>query len=291
MYRNQKSRFAPTLLLLIATFFSGACSAAASNDQRSNSNSQSPASNLSKEGPATSSIDITPNSPADTVRAFYTRLREGKFREAIHLTNLRPAIEGLTDDELKEFSVDFQAIAKQVPAELEINGEIISGNNATVTAKLPGEDEETLELQQVRLRKEGEHWVILSADDETEKAIKREGKNYFYALKVTTHQEEAKKMLERIAKAQLAHATQNSGTYTDSAKLIEQGFLPNDVLSSESTGYTYALTLGPDSKSYYATATPAVYGKTGKMSYLLQPVPGSLPRVSSEDNGGKPMKK
>ena len=79
-------------------------------------------------------IKIEPNSPADTVRVFYKNLREKKFREAIFLTNLRPAIEGLTDSELKEFQVDFEAVAKNVPAEVEINGEITSGDSATVTS-------------------------------------------------------------------------------------------------------------------------------------------------------------
>lgn len=287
MYPNFVTRFVITLTLIVSVVLGGACSASASNADRSANSKDKPA----VSGPATSTIDIKPDSPAETVRVFYTRLREGKFREAIHLTNLRPAIEGLTDQELKEFSVDFQAIAKLVPERLEINGEIISGENATVTAKLPGEDAEALELQQVRLRKEGDYWVILSADDETEKTIKREGKNYFYALKIETHQDEAKQMLERIAKAQLAHSLQNNGEYSEFSKLIELGFLPADVTSSESTGYSYVLHLEQDKKSYYATATPAAYGKTGKMSYLLQPVPGSMPRVTSSDNGGKPMTK
>src|SRR5215203_4814501 len=70
-------------------------------------------------------IDIKPNSPADTVKAFYGHLREKRFREALFLTNLRPAIEGLTDSELKEFEVDFESIAKYVPAQIKINGEIV----------------------------------------------------------------------------------------------------------------------------------------------------------------------
>src|SRR5215217_4397971 len=82
-------------------------------------------------------IEIKPESPADTVRAFYKSLREKRFREAIFLTNLRPAIEGLTDTELKEFQVDFETLSVQVPEELQINGEIISGDSATVTARLP----------------------------------------------------------------------------------------------------------------------------------------------------------
>ena len=82
-------------------------------------------------------IEIKPNSPADTVRAFYKHLREKKVREAIFLTNLRPAVEGLTDNELKELDVDFAALATEVPAEIQINGEIISGDKASVTTKLP----------------------------------------------------------------------------------------------------------------------------------------------------------
>lgn len=240
-----------------------------------------------KDAPKGATIDIQPNSPADTVRAFYAKLREKKFREAIFLTNLRPAIEGLTDDELKEFAVDFEAIAKFVPPVIEINGEIISGDQATVTAKLPDVDSEKVELQQLRLRKEGDVWVILSVDDDAEKLIKKEGKNYFYALRIETHQEEARKMLERVAKAQMVHSLQNKGSYGETAKLIEQGLLPADITSSESTGYVYTLSLAADRKSYSATATPAAYGKSGKLSYILELDASGKPHVRSIDNGGK----
>lgn len=107
----------------------------------------------------------------------------------------------MTDDELKEFAVDFEAVAKNVPAEVQINGEIITGDTATVTAKLPNEDNEKLVVQEIRLRKEGENWVIISAEHEAEDAIRKEGKNYFLSLRIATHQNEAKKMLDRIAKA------------------------------------------------------------------------------------------
>ncbi len=276
-------RFAVLSISLVTVIVGGACTAEASR-------TSAPAL-PADTGKPDAAITITPNSPADTVRAFYTRLREGKFREAIHLTNLRPAIEGLTDDELKEFSVDFAAIARLVPAELEINGEIISGENATVTAKLPGDDPDTLELQEVQLRKNGDHWVILTVDETAEEAIKREGKNYFYALKIETHQEEAKAMLERIAKAQIAYSVENGGKYADMSKLIEIGYLPADVTTSESTGYKFELHVEASGSSYYATATPADYGKTGKMSYLLQPANEGLPRVTGTDNGGKPLGK
>ncbi|HMO79294.1 MAG TPA: hypothetical protein PKD24_00745 [Pyrinomonadaceae bacterium] len=271
-----------------------ACSA---NTSQAHSEPGGPSSSDASARPETGSgsggplIEIQPNSPADTVRSFYTKLREGRIREAIHLTNLRPAIEGLTDDELKEFSVDFEAIAKKVPTEIRINGEIISGDRATVTALLPSEPGEDPELQELNLRREGEYWIIISADEESEKLIKRDGKAYFYKLKIETHQEEAKKMLERVAKAQIAFAAQNQGSFATLAELVEIGYVPADVSSSESTGYVYALHLGEGRKTYFATATPAVYGKTGRNSYILEPREQGLPLVTGRDNNGAPLRK
>ena len=83
-------------------------------------------------------IEITEGGPADTVRAFYQKLREKKFREAIFMTNLRPAVEGLTDTELQDFSLDFEQLAGQVPAQLEINGEITTGAVTVQVASAPG---------------------------------------------------------------------------------------------------------------------------------------------------------
>ncbi len=271
-----------------------ACSAntsQASSDQPADLSADRPAGSQPGSPRSGSLIEIKPDSPADTVRVFYAKLREGKFREAIHLTNLRPAIEGLTDDELKEFSVDFEAIAKKVPTEIRINGEIISGDRATVTALLPSEPGEDVELQELNLRKEGDHWIILSADEESEKLIKRDGKAYFYKLKIETHQEEAKKMLERVAKAQIAFAAQNQGTFGTLAELVEIGYVPQDINSAESTGYVYSLQLGDGKRSYFATATPAVYEKTGRNSYLLEPRETGLPVVTGRDNNGAPLRK
>lgn len=237
------------------------------------------------------SIEIKAGSPADTVRAFYTKLRERKFREAIFLTNLRPAVEGLTDAELKEFQVDFERIAAAIPAEVTINGEIVSGDKATVTASLPGEDPEKLEAQSIDLRKEGDTWVILTVDELAEARIKKEGKNYFYALKIETHEDEARNMLDRIARAQLAFSAMNGGNFGGIDQLVGAGVLPDDVKTSESTGYNYSVSLSDDKKVWTAHATPAGYGKTGRLSFFLTSDGRSTPRISSKDNMGKPLDK
>ena len=278
-----------TCILSISFIFSNGCSTAATEVTEA-----APAASIA-DAPAKSSriatIEIKPNSPADTVRAFYAALREKKFREAIFLTNLRPAVEGLTDAELKEFQVDFEVIANKVPAVLTINGEIVSGDKATVTASLPGEDPDKLEAQSIDLRKEGEIWVILTVDEAAEARIKKEGKNYFYVLKIETHEDEARDMLDRIAKAQLAFAMQNGGNFTGIDQLVAAELLPEDVKSSTSTGYSYSVTLTPDKQVWTAHATPADYGKTGRLSFFLTSDGKSTPRISSKDNGGKPLAK
>lgn len=237
-----------------------------------------------------SKIKIDENSPADTVRVFYKSLREKKFREAMYLTNLRPAMEGLTDAELKEFQVDFNDLAERVPQEIEINGEIISADTAIVTANLPGDDPGKLEIQQIKLRRENSYWVILTVDEKAEAAIRKEGKNYFYALRIDTHENEAKKLLQKIADAQIMSTIQG-GNYAEIPALVEKNFLPADILSADSTGYNFKVTLINNGKGYFATATPAAYGKTGKSSFLLEIDAKKVPRIDSKDNGGQVMKK
>jgi len=257
----------------------------ADNPQTTQAGSDSPAS--STKG---ATIKIDPGSPADTVRAFYTKLREKKFREAIYLTNLRPAVESLTDAELKEFDLDFQAIAAQIPQELQINGEITSGDSATVTARLPGEDPDKLELQEIKLRRENGVWIILTVDEAVEKKIKAEGKNYFYNLRIDTHHDEARRMLDRVSKAEIAYSSQHYGAFAEIPALIESGFLPPDILSSESTGYIYSVKVSPDKMKYSAYAAPAEYGKSGKLSFWVELDGKGTPHLDSKDNGGKPIK-
>ncbi len=236
-------------------------------------------------------IDIEKDSPADTVRVFYKSLRENRFREAMFLTNLRPAIEGLTDTELQELQLDLAPIAQQIPSEIEINCEIISGNYATVTAKLPDNETKQIELQEIRLRKEGNFWVILTVDEQSESTVKKEGNQYFFNLRLQTHESEAKAMIERVSKAQMVYALQNGGLYGEITALVEKGFLPEDALTSESTGYNYKVLVSSDKKKYSATAEPAIYGKTGKLSFLLELDDKKNPILTAKDRQAQPVKK
>ncbi len=268
--------------LIIAVVFANGCTAEASRTDAAERLSSSDSAGLG------STIAITANSPADTVKAFYERLRGRAFRDALALTNLRPAVQDISDEDLKEFASDFEAIAALVPAQLEINGEIVSGERAVVTAQLPDENGELM-IQEVNLRKEGDKWTILTVDETTEDIVKKQGKDYFRMLKIETAEDEAKRMLERFAKAQIVHSVQNGGLFADTRTLIQLGLLPDDVLSAESTGYSYAMAVTADKRKYVASAVPAEYGKTGRNSYIVESPDSGMPVVRGRDNGGKPL--
>ena len=282
--------------LFTVLIISGCAVEAAKNvDKNAVENNEIQAQKLSnefdrKDSEPKTAIEIQANSPADTVRMFYAKLREGKFREAMFLTNLRPAIEGLTEAELKDLQVDFDPVARAVPENLEINGEIIVGDKATVTANLPDAETGAKTLQKINLRRDGNNWILLTVDEADEKIIKKEGNNYFFALRLNVRHEEAKEMLNRIAKAQLVYAAQNNGTYADLQTLIDKDLLPADVKNAEIVGYKYQLNLLEDKRKYAVSATPVVYGKTGKLSFAFVSDGKKFPTVKSADNGGKPVK-
>jgi hypothetical protein len=68
-------------------------------------------------------------------------------------------------------------------------------------------------------------------------------------------------------------------------QLIAAGFLPEDAKSSDSTGYKYRVELAADKQSYKAVATPAEYGKTGKLSFTVELNEKRQPHLTSKDIG------
>ncbi len=292
---NKSFLYISALSLSIALFSNCAVSA---NNSVETSSEKVIVQNNEKSQPVTENsvpkgrIKISAGSPADAVRLFYKNLREKRFREAMMLTNLRPAIEGLSDSDMQDLSADFEVLSAQVPADIEINGEIITNNLATVTAKLPNTETGQVELTQLDLRLEKNVWVMLIAEADAEALAKKEGKNYFFKLKVETHHVEAQNMMERIAKAQSIFAMQNGGAFGDFPALIAKSLLPDDVLDTKSTGYRFTMRVEANGTKYITNAEPAVYGKTGKLSFLLEG--GGADKkatLKSDDKKGSPLKK
>jgi hypothetical protein len=219
-------------------------------------------------------------SPSDVVRAYYTALKESRFRDAMMMSILRPAVEALSAEELKEFQTDFARLSPAVPAEFEVTGEQLSGEDATVFVRT-GEGKE-LKVEPVGLIRERGTWVLGDRDSAAE--VKKFGKKFFFEKRIEAHEADAEEMLNRIKAAQLAYALQNSGGFGDLHALVRAGYIPQDILGSETTGYRFAVNVSSDAKSFTARAEPERYGRTGRLSFHLD-----ASGVRKKDVGGKPL--
>jgi hypothetical protein len=224
-------------------------------------------------------------SPSETVREFYKAMREKRFREAFGLSIYKPALEGLSQEEYNDLVPDFEktalAVTQKIPANLEITNEQVSGDTATVFMKLLDADEKE-KLEQATLIKTADGWIL--GDFESQQMVKKAGKKFFFNARIDAHHTDVQDMLTRISLAQVIHSQQQAGLFGDLPALISAGLVPKDLESTESTGYRFRITLSPDRKNWSATAEPAQYGRTGKLSFLLDAT-----GVRSGDVGGKPL--
>ncbi len=225
--------------------------------------------------PATAQV-----SPTEVVRAYYTALKESRFRDAMVMTILRPAIEALSAEELKDFQTDFVRLSPTVPTDFEITGEQLSGEEATVFVRTG--DGRDVKVDPVNLIRERGAWVI--GDREGAAVVKKQGKKFFAEQRIAAHEQDAEDMLKRIQAAQLAHALQHSGSYGDLNALVRAGYVPQDILGTETTGYRFTVNVTPDAKSYTARAEPERYGRTGRLSFYL-----GQSGLQKKDTGGKPL--
>src|SRR6266404_4443138 len=220
-------------------------------------------------------------SPSDAVREFYKLMREKKFREAFGMSIYKPAIDGLKPQEFEDLRPDFERMAVVIPEKVDLTGEQISGDAATVFIKIKEEDtpEQAQPISLIRI--EG-NWII--GDKENEAIVKKAGKDFFFNARIDTHHQEVQNMLQRIALAQVVYSQQHNGQFGDMPALITAGLLPKDLEGTQSTGYRFSVVVSSDRKAWTAAAEPAQYGRTGKLSFFMD-----KNGVKSADEGGKPL--
>lgn len=227
----------------------------------------------------------TPRTPTDTMREFYRMMREKKFREAFGISIYRPAIEGLSTQEFEDLRPDFEkmavAVSEKIPAQVDISGEQISGDIATVFVKvLDAEGKEKVEP--ATLIKIDNAWVV--GDKESLEMVRKAGKKFFFEARINAHHSDVQDMLTRISLAQVVYSQGHNGQFGNTAELITAGLIPKDIEGTESTGYRFQIFRATDGKSWYATAEPAQHGRTGRLSFYLD-----ASGVRSGDVGGKPL--
>ncbi len=220
-------------------------------------------------------------SPSDAVREFYKMMRERKFREAFALSIYQPAIEALKPEEFEDLRPDFERLATAIPEKVDISGEQISGESATVFVRVK-DDNNKEQAEPVTLIRVNGKWIV--GDKENQEIVKKAGKTFFFKARIDTHHSEVQTMMQRISVAQLVYSQQHAGKFGDLAALILAGLVPKDLEGTESTGYRFRITLSPDAKTWSAAAEPAQYGRTGRLSFFMD-----KSGVRSGDVGGKPL--
>ena len=220
--------------------------------------------------------------PTDTVREFYKAMREKRFREAFGMSIYKPAIDGLSTQEFDDLRPDFEKMAAAIPEKVDLTGEQISGDLATVFVKVKDAEAATEQAEPLSLIKVNGVWII--GDRDNEAIVKKAGKDFFFNARIDTHHNEVQAMMTRITLAQVVFSQQHNGQFANMAELIGAGLVPKDLEATESTGYRFQINRTADSKAWYATAEPAQYGRTGRLSFYLD-----SSGVRSGDTGGKPL--
>lgn len=231
--------------------------------------------------PSVMSQKPPPHSPSDTVREFYKAMRERRFREAFSMSIYKPAIEPLKPQEFAELLPDFEKVAAVIPEQVNIGGEQVSGEIATVFVKVK-EGDAPEKAEPIALILVDGTWII--GDRENQAIVKKAGKQFFFNARIDTHHDEVQAMLTRISLAQLLYSQQHDGLFADLARLISLGLLPKDLEGTESTGYRFHVNAPAGGKTWNAAAEPALYGRTGRLSFYMDAA-----GVRSSDTGGKPL--
>ena len=207
-------------------------------------------------------------------------MRERKFREAFALSIYKPAIETLKPQEFEDLRPDFEKMAAAIPAQVDLGGEQVSGEVATVFVKVKDGDKPETAEPVVLMLVDG-NWII--GDKENAAIVKKAGKQFFFNARIDTHHDEVQAMLTRVSLAELLYSQQHDGLFADLATLISLGLLPKDLEGTESTGYRFHVNAPAAGKTWNAAAEPAQYGRTGRLSFTR------CAGVRSSDVGGKPL--
>jgi len=266
-------------LALVAAPASAACAQSSQTTPQTQQQQSLPAQAAQPQ--ATARQPAGPRTPSDTVREFYKLLQARRFREAFAISIWRPAVEGLSAEEFEDLRPEFEKMAEGVPAQFEVGGEQISGDQATVFMRTPYDPPGKFEEHRLILVNNA--WTY--GDRESQRAVAQAGRDFFIKARLERHHEEVVEVLKRIAEAEALYAATRGGTYAD-LQTLAQNSQPNfreEMRLAETLGYNFRVTVTDGGRGYRINAEPARYGRTGKLSFSWQD--GVLQR---KDTGGKP---
>ncbi len=226
--------------------------------------------------PRLSAQDLKTGSPSFVVQQFYKLLHAKRYAEGFRHSIFSLALEGLSADELRDLEPDFERIATALPEQVEIRGEEISGDKATVFVKLPNETQ----AQEVGLIKVASQWII--GDRETQKLLKNQGRDYFFNERIRISEAEANEWLQEILGAQLVYFKAKQ-RYAALDELVKLGGVSPQLANGTVNGYRFAIAPSHDGQSFVVTAVPVKYGRTGRLSFYTD----QTNLIRAEDKNGQ----
>ncbi|MBA3711036.1 MAG: hypothetical protein H0W76_01135 [Pyrinomonadaceae bacterium] len=234
--------------------------------------------------PMTTTATAGAPTPSDVVREFYRAWGEKRFRDAFMMSIHRPAIEALSAEEYEDLRPDFERNAALMPFKVEISGEQISGDTATVFVRYVEHAGDTpSDTVPVMLLGEGGTWIV--GDRAEQEEVKKAGREFFFKARIEQHHQDVEAVLVRIANAQALYSVQHGGLCTDLRTLVAATPSLKDIETSDSTGYHFRINVSRNAKVCTAGAEPARYGRTGRLSFFMDQT-----GIAKKDNGGKPLK-
>src|SRR5947207_13576708 len=193
----------------------------------------------------------TQRSPSDVVREFYKAMREHRFKDAWSLTIYKPAVEGLTAEEMEDLRSTFEEQAARIPEQVEITSEQIEGNAAKVFVKLPAaESTPQVTSQPVTLINSGGAWIV--GDSANQAIVIKAGRRYFLDAVIDANQNSVEDLLKNLVGLEAIYALAHDGAFGDLKTLVGAGLMSDDVVDPKSTGYSFRLAIAKDAKSYVA---------------------------------------
>jgi hypothetical protein len=217
------------------------------------------------------------STPSDTVIKFYRALKQKRYVEGFRHSIYRGAVEGLSPAEMKDLEPDFAKTFSAIPDKIVPQGEQINGDTAIVKLKFEG-----LEVpQEVTLVRVGGEWLV--GDQEALAAVRAQGHAFFFNSRILVNEAEIFEILQRLVGAQTLYSRKYEGRFASLKELIRLDGVPKDIEDEKGIGYKFIMTLGKDQKSFFATATPVAYGKSGRTSFYVDPS-----GIRGEDLKGRP---
>ena len=226
----------------------------------------------------------TQRSPSDVVRDFYKAMHERRFKDAWSMTVYKPAVENLTAEEMEDLRPIFEGQAAEVPAQIQIDTEKISGNTAQVFVQIPVADATPqITSKPADLILVNGAWII---GTEAEQAnVKKAGARYFLDALIDLNQGSTEDLLKRLIAVEALYAQTHNGAFGELKDLLNTSLISSDTVDPKASGYTFHIVVPPGGKTFIATAEPTRHGHTGRLSYWMD----QTGAIKSADNGGKPL--